>query len=275
MNSRERWLQLATRDGETVAIRVVDVARARYLRLSLGRDGPRLSKPRWLPMHEAAAFLDQKRDWLEARLHERQQRVGSVRLPNLQIGACGQIPLRGQTVTMRVVAGPRPLLVPTAEALILQWPEQRPPAAKLLGGLLRGLLDTQMRTDIAGLLTGYTPRLGRAPTRITLRPLQSIWGSLSARDHMSLDLALILAPPTLLEYVLVHELCHLFERNHGPRFWARVADLLPDYRERQRQLRAEGDGYKSDLGILLAAGASRSIVPGVEPAALASGPLGD
>lgn len=253
MSERERWLQLATRDGETVAIRVVDVARARHLRLSLGRDGPRLSKPRWLPLRDAAAFLDEKRDWLEARLHERRRDDGRVRLPAIEVGASGQLPLRGKIVPLRIIAGPRPLLERTEDSVLLHWPERREPAPKLIGGLLRGLLDTQMRADVTPLLARYTSILGRAPTRVALRPLQSLWGSLSARDHLSLDLALILAPPPQLEYVLVHELCHLFERNHGPRFWAHVAQLLPDYRERQRTLRTEGDRYKTELATLLAA----------------------
>ncbi len=254
MSERERWLQLATRDGETIAIRVVDVARARHLRLSLGRDGPRLSKPRWLPLRDAEAFLNEKRDWLEARLHERRVDDGRVRLPRIEVGASGQLPLRGEIVPLRVVAGSRPLLVAAEDSLLLHWPERREPAPKLIAGLLRGLLDAQMRTDVSSLLARHTPVLGRAPIRIALRPLQSIWGSLSARDHLSLDLALILAPPPLLEYVLVHELCHLFERNHGPRFWERVARLLPDFRERQRILRIDGDRYKTDLATLLAAG---------------------
>src|SRR5690606_28174752 len=71
----DRWLELAASDGGTLAIRVVDVARARHLRLSLGRDGPRLSKPHWVSLRDAAAFAAEKRDWLEERLAERGQRA--------------------------------------------------------------------------------------------------------------------------------------------------------------------------------------------------------
>lgn len=255
MTVKERWLELATSDGERVAVRVVDVARARHLRLSLGRDGPRLSKPRWLPLREAVAFLHARRDWLEACLREQRQRVSRVRLPPLETGASGELPLRGEAVPIHVEAGPRPLLALEGGRLRLQWPMHRPPCGRLRAGLLRTFLDGQMRADVATLLADYTPGLGRAPTRLAVRPLRSLWGSLSARDHLSLDLALILAPARLLEYVVVHELSHLFERNHGPRFWARVAALLPDYRERQRQLHADGESLKADLAILLDPGA--------------------
>src|SRR5690606_18094695 len=105
---------------------------------------------------------------------------------------------------------------------------------------------------IARLLPTYVAQLGRAPVQVRIRPLRSLWGSLSARDHLSLDLALIMASSAALEYVLVHELAHLFERNHGPRFWALVERLLPDYRDRQLMLRNEGEMVKSALALVLA-----------------------
>lgn len=249
--SRERWLELPASGGGTLAIRVVDVARARYLRLSLGSDGPRLSKPRWVSLRDAAAFAAEKRAWLEALLAERAQRDDVVVPLALEPGAQETLRLRGEHRDLRVVEG-RPQLALDSDGIVLALPPQVEAARRrLAGGLFKAWLDAEMRRDVAALLARYTPLLGRAPTRLKIRALRSLWGSLSAQDHLSLDLALILAPPALLDYVVVHELCHLFERNHGPRFWARVAALLPDYRERQRQLRAQGEGLKTELTRLL------------------------
>ena len=65
-------------------------------------------------------------------------------------------------------------------------------------------------------------------------------------------LALALAPPAALRYVLVHELCHLKVRSHAPRFWAQVGQLLPDWREQRDWLRVNGATLKAELDRLVA-----------------------
>lgn len=251
---KERWLELTGSDGRPLLIRIVDVARARHLRLSLGRDGPRMTKPRWVPLHEAAVFAEHKREWLEAVITEQaQRRVPSDWPSGLAAGATANLPLRGQRLTVHLDTARRPALSLTSDGLHLALPERAPAMRqRIAAGQLRSFLEAQMRADIARLMPTYIEQLGRAPTQVRIRPLRSLWGSLSARDHLSLDLALIMASPAALEYVLVHELAHLFERNHGPNFWALVERLLPDFRERQKLLRSEGEMVKSSLALVLA-----------------------
>ena len=274
-----RRLELAGDDGQTVTVQVFEPARARHLRLSIGRDGPRLSKPVWVPWADAVAFVHSRQPWLLARLRDASDCSHLLSLPALVAGGTGWLTLRGQATPLRVTHAARPCLAPdphlcreadgSPASLILAVPTEQPAGTRqrLAAACLRSFLEQALRADCARLLGDYTARLGRAPVRLRLRPLHSLWGSLSARDHMSLDLALILAEPKLLEYVLVHELCHLFERNHGPRFWARVAALLPDYRQCRQHLNTEGQGLKAALAALLVyrlPGADSAAFPGAE-----------
>jgi predicted metal-dependent hydrolase len=82
--------------------------------------------------------------------------------------------------------------------------------------------------------------------------MKSLWGSLDTRDRINLDLALALAPPAALRYVLAHELCHLKVRNHSPRFWAHVESIFPDWREQRDWLRQNGATLKAELDRLIA-----------------------
>jgi predicted metal-dependent hydrolase len=66
-----------------------------------------------------------------------------------------------------------------------------------------------------------------------------------------LDLALALAPPAALRYVVVHELCHLRIRSHSPRFWALVEKLYPEWREQRDWLRIHGQALKAELARLI------------------------
>ena len=84
------------------------------------------------------------------------------------------------------------------------------------------------------------PLVGVTYGRITVRNQRTRWGSCSSKGNLNFNCLLMLAPPGILDYVVVHELCHRKEMNHSPKFWAEVAKVMPDYKERQKWLRTEG-----------------------------------
>ena len=76
--------------------------------------------------------------------------------------------------------------------------------------------------------------------RITIRDQRTRWGSCSSRGNLNFNWKLVLMPPELLDYVVVHELAHRKEMNHSPRFWAIVEKELPDYCNRREKLKILG-----------------------------------
>ena len=89
--------------------------------------------------------------------------------------------------------------------------------------------------------TSYFARLmGVSYRNITIREQKTRWGSCSANGNLNFNWKLVLMPPELLDYVVVHELAHRKEMNHSPRFWAVVEKELPDYRERREKLKKMG-----------------------------------
>ena len=86
----------------------------------------------------------------------------------------------------------------------------------------------------------YAPRVGVTYGNITIRSQRTRWGSCSSKGNLNFNCLLTLAPPEVMDYVVVHELCHRKELNHSPRFWAEVERILPDYKIRQKWLKDNG-----------------------------------
>lgn len=91
-------------------------------------------------------------------------------------------------------------------------------------------------------------------TSITVRDQKTRWGSCSSRGTLSFNYRLIFAPPVILDYVVVHELCHLTHMNHSKSFWNMVASVMPEYKECRKWLREHGqdlslENHMRKLGI--------------------------
>lgn len=76
--------------------------------------------------------------------------------------------------------------------------------------------------------------------RITIRNQRTRWGSCSSKGNLSFNCLLMLTPPEVIDYVVVHELCHRKEMNHSKAFWDGVEEVLPNYREQVKWLKDEG-----------------------------------
>jgi len=90
----------------------------------------------------------------------------------------------------------------------------------------------------------YAEMIGVAPPPILIRDQQKRWGSCSRDGELRFNWRIIMAPMSLVDYVVVHELCHLKERNHSPAFWKWLRLMMPEYEERKGRLRIQGTNYR-------------------------------
>ncbi|GAB4380334.1 M48 family metallopeptidase [Methanothermobacter thermautotrophicus] len=97
--------------------------------------------------------------------------------------------------------------------------------------------DKELRSLVSGFLDHYSDVLGVEYGRVRFRRMRSRWGSCSSRGNLSFNTLLSHLPDRMVEYVVLHELAHLREMNHSPRFWGILESEIPDYSERRRMLR--------------------------------------
>jgi predicted metal-dependent hydrolase len=91
-------------------------------------------------------------------------------------------------------------------------------------------------------LSYYGPRHGIALGRISIRNQKSRWGSCSKKGNLNFTYKLAFLPPELRDYVIVHEICHVKEFNHGRGFWALVGETMPEWKALRKKLRAVSQG---------------------------------
>lgn len=101
-------------------------------------------------------------------------------------------------------------------------------------------LATQAMKLISQKVHYYAQIIGVTYGRITIRNQRTRWGSCSGKGNLNFNCLLLLMPEEVLDYVVVHELCHRKEMNHSARFWEEVEKILPDYRQRRKWLKDNG-----------------------------------
>jgi hypothetical protein len=211
----------------------------------MGVHGPRLSTPRGTHPAEVKAFLRENADWLETKLREMERQ--GVRLAPPVPGVPDTFNWRGELVLVRWehAVFPRVRIDDNQATVALDLDHAE--ADLISRRAMRGFIVAQMKREVARLTRLYEPLVGRPVLSTRLLPMNSLWGSLSVQGRMTLDLSLMLAPTPALEYVVVHEMSHLWIRNHGRRFWERVEAVFPQYQEMRHWLSRNGHAVKAEL----------------------------
>lgn len=93
----------------------------------------------------------------------------------------------------------------------------------------------------------YAPIVGVTYGRITIRNQKTLWGSCSKKGNLNFNVALMRAPIEVLDYVVVHELCHRLQANHSKEFWKEVERVLPNYKVQEKWLKDNGQRLMAEM----------------------------
>ena len=207
------------------------------IRLSVNESGSvRVYAPKTMRLRDVDAFVLAHRADVQAMERRIQQRMAAFEAGHpLEDGA--QLLVLGRLVTLRVSCAPRKHAALVGDELQLSAPQTD--RATLRALIRKALSEAQLR-EIRQLIAMHAPALGVQPGRIAIREQKSRWGSCSDRDNLNFNWKLMLAPPEALEYVVIHELCHLIEFNHSARFWRLVSSRMPEYEQPKKWLKTHG-----------------------------------
>lgn len=221
--------------GRKVTYRVNISQRARRLRITVSEAGVTVTVPKCLSRRDAEGFIQQNAAWVIAQLDRIERSRKKSATPVLPRDV---ILLRGQPtqLTPIVEAGrkSRALLENTGGRLKVHLP---PGAEKNLGQIVEKGLREMARSEIEKEVAIQAKRMHLSPSSISIRDQRTRWGSCSTRGALSFNWRLVMAPPEILQYVVIHELSHMREPNHSLSFWKVVAQYYPNFREARNWLK--------------------------------------
>ena len=218
----------AIRIGEPpieVAIRCNARARRMVLRVAASSRVPTLTLPPGVALAQARSFLKDHEGWLRRHL------AAPGRLP---VREGSVLPFGDATLVLRRHPG-RGILRADGALLLPGTPDGFGPRAAAW------LREEARRACVAG-VDRHVARLGRPVGRVRLADPRARWGSCTAAGDLMFSWRLVMAPSAVLDYVVAHEVAHLAELNHSPRFWVVVRRLCPEFEAPRDWLRRHGAG---------------------------------
>lgn len=218
-------------DGHVLAYRLRR-ARRRTVGLTVTRDGLTASAPRWVSIADIEAFIREKEQWVFERIAERERN----RRPPFEWRIGARLPVLDREHEIVCSAGATAILdgrVAVASSLA-----QSPSALRetVLGALKHHALDL-----FATRVRHFAAQIESPPLAVRLSNARTRWGSCHSDGRILLNWRLVHFRLPIIDYVVAHEIAHLREMNHSPRFWRVVEHLYPDFRAARRELHERGE----------------------------------
>jgi predicted metal-dependent hydrolase len=220
---------------------ILDYALLRSKRRSIGflidDDGLRITAPRWVTIAEIESAIREKQRWIFNKLNERRERSARRLQPQMQWRDGATLPYLGTDITLRILAHQSAGIAYDDKIRELTICLPADAVEQQLKDRVQGWLQLEAKRVFAERLPVYAERLDVSYRSFALSSAMTQWGSCTVDGKIRLNWRLIHFSLPLIDYVIAHELAHLREMNHGPRFWATVQSVFPEFQAAKKALR--------------------------------------
>jgi predicted metal-dependent hydrolase len=188
------------------------------------------------------AFVTSKQDWIETatdKVLKNRQALKKMAPEKYRDGA--SVPFRGEAkkIQLKFTASKTVNVVFDQQIFTVELPTDRSSEDnhQAIRLALIDWMQNQAVKDVKSMIDEYAEKYNLYPRRVRIKTQKSRWGSCGIHNDINLNWLLMLAPPKVMEYVVIHELCHIQERNHSANFWQLVEKHCPKYREHRLWLK--------------------------------------
>ena len=235
-----RWREVDT-PAQTIGF-ILRRSRRKSIGLTVGEDGIVITAPKWVTLAQIDAAVTEKARWLLDKMRQRLQRQQQLAMAETQWRDGGRVPYLGQAIVLRLghsghghqLQG-NPLAPQAGQALHLALPADADQSR--VRDTVHAWLQSMARQWFELRLQYFLPLSGAVMRRWRLSSANTRWGSCSSDGNIMLNWRLIHFEPSVIDYVVAHEVAHLRHLHHGPAFWQEVERLMPDFQPARQALR--------------------------------------
>lgn len=219
----------------------------RYKTLAIAIDpdeGLVLTAPKNLSLQDIETITKKKASWIIEKLEQQNNNDSGFDFREFVSGETTRY--LGRQYLLKVVEAPNdPSCKMYGKWLLITIPTRMDRFEKriIIKNTLVHWLKEKAYLKVRERLDLYSAQMGLSYKMLILSDQKKRWGSCDIDGNIRINWRIIMAPLSLLDYVLVHELCHLVHRNHTSEFWQLLEDYLPDYQKRRERLKEEGSEY--------------------------------
>ena len=225
-------------------------ARRRTIGFQIDDNGLTVSAPRWVTLGEIEAAIVEKQRWIQAKLVEWRTWRAKRTITQVQFTDGGRVPYLGGEVVLCLrpacararlhpaAAGPSPDAAGSAAPPHLWLPLPPDSDEQRIRDAVQAWLQNEARRVLGERLALLSQRIAVKPSSWRLSSARSQWGACTSDGRIRLNWRLVHFTLPVIDYVVAHELAHLKELNHGPRFWSELAALLPGFEAARDEIKA-------------------------------------
>ncbi|HPD57468.1 MAG TPA: SprT family zinc-dependent metalloprotease [Smithellaceae bacterium] len=196
-----------------------------------------VAAPYFTPVREINSFIQEKQDWIEKAIKKQARARLARRKKEFVTGE--RFPYLGESYLLEVFCEPqeKPGLLLWKRRFYLNSPED----IEAKKNLFVAWYKLKAAEHIGARVDFFSRKMNINPRGVRISSARQRWGSCSPENKLAFSFRLMMMPPDVIDYVIVHELMHIKEKSHSRRFWKLVAEAMPDYKMRQRNLRKRSE----------------------------------
>jgi len=197
--------------------------------------------PACLPMAAIESLVAKKNRWIREKLAI-QNEIIAIKPKEFVSGE--SFSFLGRNHPLKIESGLYPVIKLHQDELVVSVRDKTADNALAIKQLLIKWYKQQAESELRDKTEKFSRIIGVNPTSVTIKSFKSRWGSCSITAGIQYNWKIIIAPDPVVDYVVVHELVHLREKNHTQKFWEIVATILPDYEKRKEWLKVNGNHFE-------------------------------
>jgi len=184
--------------------------------------------PKSVSSNRIREFISKREGWIKAKLN---QQISIKSKKKIKYIDGEVVPYLGRDYRLKFINGDSLSLKMKSGSFVITIPKGQKPEQKVIKNLLVDWYKKYAKIHLEEKTKKFSETMNVNPKSIVIKNYKSRWGSCSSKGELSFNWRIILTPQWIVDYIVVHELCHLLEFNHSPKYWSHVKRYIPNWKD--------------------------------------------